>query len=213
MKKGLYIPNYKETGSVSMNGKPYSILVVAALATIIVFAGIALGSFTGYGVLERFPVGPAKSDYYSTNWQTNRGTNPVAVIKINPDKVIAGGEIYVTVDPGLKGVWTRAKVYYWGPNIDSVKAAGEGVLKDNNVKELANERPDSTERGGFEAFDIRTFRYQTDSGWSEGRYAMCVFDYQFNGWICEPFIIFRFNERSEDINSFDFSKSILNQGK
>ena len=214
MKKGLYIPSYKEVGSVSMNGKTYSILAVAVLATIIVFAGISLGGITGYDTLKNFPqVGQAKSNYYSTNWQTNRGTNAVADIKINPDKVVAGGALYITVDPGLKGVWKEAKLEYWGPNIDSEKECGKGSLKDPNVKEFASTRPDSPERGGFDVFDVRTFRYQTSSDWSEGRYAIRFYDYQFNGWICGPFIVYRFNERSEDINSFDFSKSILNQGK
>ncbi len=208
MKKELNIPSYKESKSLGTNNYSYIATVLIVLA--VVFGGVSLKGLTAYSILGG--VNPASASNYAQDPNLNRGTNAVTTIEIVPDNVIAGGPVYVTVDPGIKGARKRAKVWRWGNNPEDVKACGDGVLKDDNVKEFANERPDATQSGvGSKIVDVRTFRYTTSAGWSEGLYAFGVFDYNVNDWVCEPFIVYRLNERSEDKASFDPTQSILSR--
>ena len=208
MKKELNIPSYKESKSLGTNN--YSYIATVLIVVAVVFGGISLKGLTAYSILGG--VTPASSSNYAEDPNLNRGTNAVTTIEIIPEKVIAGGPVYITVDAGSKGAWKRSKVWRWGNNPDDIKACGDGVLKDDNVKEYANERPDATQSGvGFKIFDVRTFRYVTDSGWSEGLYAFGIFDYNLNDWTCKSFIVYRLNERSEDQASFDPTQSILSR--
>jgi hypothetical protein len=198
MKKELYIPSYKESGSKKNDASYIAALVIVI---VIIFGGISLKGLTAYAPygtqLKNFPVQIGLNDKRSF-----RDSNPVTSIKITPETVIAGGTINIEVNPGLQGARKRGKIFYWGPGINDVKKCGKGTLQNNDLKPFGVD--------GFSLFETESFRFKTGKEWREGKYAYAAFDINFNDWVCQPFYIYRENERSEDVVSWGSSR-ILNE--
>lgn len=200
MVKDLHIPEYKEKGSQHIAG---NIVIVSLVVTFIfglLFGSASFGGLTGYDVYENFPV----KEVGGSHPYLQRGTSNTE-ITIEPTSVVAGGPIYITVVPGPEGVRKDMKVYYCGKEL--TKPCNEGVLKTARVKLFRTRDVTSLQGTSFKiTWPVTDLPYWTSSAWREGYYGVCVFDFTLNTWICEPFIVYRGNEVSEDLMRFDPSK-------
>ncbi len=199
MKKELYIPSYKES---RLKKNDASYIAALVIVIVIIFGGISLKGLTAYAPygsqLKNFPVDIGVND----DKGSIRDSNPITLIKITPETIIAGGAINISVNPGLQGARKRGKIYYWSSNINEAKKCGEGTVQNNDLKPFGVQ--------GFSFFETESFRFRTGKEWREGKYAYAAFDINLNDWVCQPFYVYRENERSEDIASWGSSR-ILNE--